>query len=183
EQKLEDITNSETSVSSLISSNIVKMKKNGEIIEIDEVNGKILSLTQVLKLLPNFPEKVVSGKKWKQRMPAFELPGIQMCALEFNYLYLKKGNTSSIELTGIHTIKEKKKNKDITITFEGKNNSKGNFNFDEIEGKIKDFKGDFLIDLDAKFEVPPSPDVKGKIAETYTVKLNLKLNILLAELL
>jgi hypothetical protein len=182
EQILEDITSSETGISSVISTCFVKMKKNGELIEIEEINKGILSISQVLKLLPAFPEKLTSGKRWKQTIPAFNFPGIPMCPLEFNYTYEKKGNTGLIQLTGVQTIKETKKDKDTKIIFTGTNSSKGNFIFNEEEGEINNFNGNFSLDLNAKFEIPPSPDVKEKTSETLTVKIKLNLNIILSKL-
>ncbi|HOK56158.1 MAG TPA: hypothetical protein PKV21_05275 [bacterium] len=182
EQVLEDITNIETGISSVISTSLVKMKNNGEIIEMAETNKGILSLSQVLKLLPVFSENLSSGKKWKQTIPAFNFPGIPMCALEFNYSYEKKGNSGLIHLTGIQTIKETRKDKDTKITFDGKNSSKGSFVFNEDEGEISNFNGNFLLDLNTKFEIPPSPDVKEKKIETLTIKIKLNLNITLSKL-
>lgn len=180
DQTLEDITNIETGISSVISTVFLKMKKNGEIIEMEETNKGILSLSQVLKLLPVFPEKLTSGKKWKQIMPAFNFPGIPMCALEFNYSYEKKGDSGLIQLTGVQTIKETRKDKDTKIIFDGKNSSKGSFIFKENEGQMSNFNGNFLIDLNSKFEVPPSPDIKDKKSETLTIKIKLNLSITLS---
>ncbi|MCM8785626.1 MAG: hypothetical protein NC827_05280 [Candidatus Omnitrophica bacterium] len=183
EQIIEDIVNIETGISSVISTNFVKMKKNGEIIEVIESNKGILTLSQVLKLLPVFPEKVFTGKKWKQKNPAFNFPGIPMCNLEFNYLYEKKGNFNLIQLSGVQTIKETKKDKDTKITFDGKNNSKGSFIFNENEGEINNFNGNFDIDLNTKFEVLPFPELKGEKPETLTIKIKLNLQVTLSKLI
>lgn len=179
---LEDITNSETMISSLISTSRVKLKTNGKIISIEDINEGILTLTQILNLIPSFPEKVVNGKNWKQKIPAFKLPGIPMCDLEFNYLYKKGEKFSNIEIISNQIIKEEKKDRDIKIIFTGKNQSKGNFDFDENEGEINSFNGNFSIDLNIKFEMPPSPDQKTKAKETLPMKLILDLNFSLSKI-
>ncbi|MFN4227579.1 MAG: hypothetical protein ACK4F0_05515 [Candidatus Ratteibacteria bacterium] len=181
QEVIEDKTNVETGISSVISINFVKMKKNGEIIEITESNKGILTLSQVLKLLPVFPDKVTTVKKWKQVIPAFNFPGIPMCNLEFNYSYEKKERSSIIQLSGVQTIKETKKDNDTKITFDGKNFSKGSFIFNENEGEIINFEGNFNIDLNTKFEVPPSPDIKRKKSETLTIKIKLNLLVSLSK--
>lgn len=177
QEVIEDKTGNETEVSSVITTQYVKIKKNGEILEVAEISKGILTLSQILKLLPVFPEKLTTGKKWKQILPAFNFPGIPMCNLVFNYNYEKKGNSGLIQLSGVQTIKEKRKDKDTTITFDGKNSSKGNFIFDEIQGEINNFDGNFNIDLNSKFEVPPSPETKGVKVESLTIKIKLNLQI------
>ncbi|MCM8803971.1 MAG: hypothetical protein NC833_01795 [Candidatus Omnitrophica bacterium] len=179
---LEDITNSETIISNIISSTIIKMKKNGQIVLIKDIDEKILTLLQILTLLPSFPSNIISGKRWKQIMPALNFPGIPMCNLEFNYLYEKKDNISNIQLIASQIIKESKKDKNIKINFTGKNLSKGNFVFDEEQGEINNFEGNFSIDLNIKFEIPQSPEQKIKKKESLPIKLTLNLILFLLKL-
>lgn len=179
---LEDITYSETMISSIISTSYVKMKKNGEIIEIKDINEGILTLSQILNLIPAFPKDIISGKKWKQKIPAFNLPGIPMCDLEFNYLYEKKDKNSNIQLIASQIIKETKKDKDTKVVFTGRNLSKGIFIFNEEEGEINNFDSDISLDLNIKFEIPGSPEEKSKKIETISMKLSLNLKILLSKL-
>lgn len=179
EQILEDITKSDTESSSVISTCEIKMKKNGQITEMNEIKKGIITLSQILFLLPVFPENISIEKKWKQKISAFELPGVPMCGLEFEYSYEKKEDFSEILLTANQTIKETKKEKDVKITFTGKNNSKGKFSFNEKEGEITDFNGNFLLDLNVKYEIP-SPTTK-KI-ETVSTKIHLNLNTLFSKI-
>ncbi len=179
---LEDKTKSDTEeISSIISSCLIKIKKNGEIISIEEIKKGILTLSQILSLLPKFPDDITTGKKWTQEVPAFELPGIPMCNLKFDYIYEKKEGLSEIKFTANQTIKETKKDVNTKITFTGKNNSKGTFNFNEEEGTIDNFNGNFLLDLNIKYEIPSSPDQK-KI-ETISSKVYLNLNVSFKKLL
>ncbi|MCM8818559.1 MAG: hypothetical protein NC915_03670 [Candidatus Omnitrophica bacterium] len=173
EQIVEDMTKSDIESSSIISTYEVKMKKNGQIVEMNEIKKGILTLSQILFLLPMFPEGLSPDKKWKQKISAFELPGIPMCGLEFEYSYEKKDDLSEILLFANQSIKETKKDRDINITFTGKNNSKGKFSFNEKDGEITDFNGNFSLDLNIKYEIP-SP-INKKI-EKISTKINLNLN-------
>jgi len=175
---VEDLTNSETEKSSFISSCVVKMKKNGEIVQIEDTTGGLITLKQILKLLPSFPKKMNIGKRWEQKIPGFNIPGLPMCDIKFVYLYEKK---NLIKLIGSQIIKEIKKEKDTTIIFNGRNISEGLFNFNEEEGLIDNFNGNFSIELYIRFMVPPSPDIKNKIKETIPIKVNLNLNIQIAK--
>jgi len=166
ENAFEDLTNSETQISSIISSCMVKMKKNGEILEIEDITGGLLTLKQILKLLPSFPEGMTYGRRWEQKIPAFSFPGIPMCDIKFIYLYEKK---NFIKLTGSQIIKEIKRERDTKIIFNGRNSSNGVFNFNEEEGLINNFDGNFSIELFIKFEIPPSPDIKNKKTETIPI--------------
>jgi hypothetical protein len=179
ENVFEDLTNSETGTSSFISSCMVKMRKNGEIIEMNDLTGGLLTLKQILKILPTFPENMTHGKRWEQKIPAFSFPGIPMCDIKFIYLYEKK---NLIKLTGSQIIKETKKEKDTKIIFSGKNISNGIFNFNEEEGIISNFNGDFSIELFIKFEVPPSPDIKSSKTETVPMKVNLNFNLQISKI-
>jgi hypothetical protein len=179
ENVFEDLTNSETGISSFISSCMVKMKKNGEIIQVEDTTGGILSLQQILKILPSFPDNITYGKTWEQKIPGFTIPGIPMCDIKFIYLYEKK---NFIKLVGSQVIKEIKKEKDTKIIFNGKNISNGIFNFNEEEGLINNFNGNFSIELYIKFEIPSSPDVKNRKTETIPMKLNLNLDIQISKI-
>jgi len=174
ENVFEDLTSYETGISSLISSCMAKMKKNGEIVQINDITGGLLTLTQILKLLPVLPENISYGKKWEQKIPAFGFPGVPMCDVKFIYIYEKK---NSIKLVGSQIIKETKKEGDTKIIFNGKNISNGFFDFNEDEGIINKFNGDFSIELFIKFEVPPSPDIKSKKTETIPMRVNLCFNL------
>ncbi len=177
EMVLEDTTSSETMISSIIATSYVKMKKNGEILEIKDINEGILTLSQILNLIPVFPEKITTGARWKQKIPAFNFPGVPMCDLEFNYLYEKKDSNSNIQLIGTQIIKETKRDRDTKIFFTGKNLSKGYFIFDEAKGEINKFDSDLALDLNIKFEIPPSPEIKNKKVETLSMNLSLNLKM------
>jgi len=179
ENVFEDLTSFETGLSFLISSCIVKMKKNGEIVQIDDITDGLLTLKQILKILPVFPENMTYGKKWEQKIPAFSFPGVPMCDIKFIYLYEKK---NFIKLVGSQIIKETKKEGDTKIIFDGKNISNGIFNLNEEDGLIYNFKGDFSIELFIKFEIPPSPDVKNKKTETIPMKVNLSFNLQISKI-
>jgi hypothetical protein len=154
------------------------MKKNGEIVQIEDTTGGLITLKQILKLLPSFPKKMNIGKRWEQKIPGFNIPGLPMCDIKFVYLYEKK---NLIKLIGSQIIKEIKKEKDTTIIFNGRNISEGLFNFNEENGLIDNFNGNFSIELYIGFMVPPSPDIKNKIKETIPIKVNLNLNIQIAK--
>jgi hypothetical protein len=94
-------------------------------------------------------------------------------------LYEKK---NFIKLVGSQVIKEIKKEKDTKIIFDGKNISNGIFNFNEEEGLINNFNGNFSIELYIKFEIPSSPDVKNRKTETIPMKLNLNLDIQISKI-
>lgn len=172
-QTLEDITSSETMVSSLITTSYIKMKKTGQIIESKELTKGIIEIPEILKILPVFPEKIVSGKRWIQQIPSFELPGIPICPLKFNYIYKKDREISSIILSSNQKIDEIKKEKDIKVIFKGINNSNGTFYFNEKNGEIEKFDGKFLVTLNIKFEVPSVPEKK----KTQSVPLKISLNL------
>lgn len=172
---IEDITNSETMVSSILTTSYVKMKKNGQIIETREETKGIVEFSEILKILPIFPEKLFSGKKWVQEVSSFKLPGIPVCSLKFNYAYKKGENFSSIILSANQKIDQIQKDKDIKIFFKGKNISNGTFYFNEKKGQVDKFDGKFSLNLDTKFELPQTPEENKK--EIVPIKISLNLNI------
>ena len=175
---LEDLTESETAISHIISSSEMVIGKNGKIFEIKEVSQGILNIAQFFKIIPVFPEKLRSGKRWKQSLSSFQLPSVPACTLKFNYIYKKvnKGK-SKINLLSNQIIRERQKEGDIQIIINGKNTSNGEFIFNEKEGKIEKFEGKFNISLSVLFKVPPSPEADKKTKQTVPLNINVSLNI------
>ncbi|MCM8771920.1 MAG: hypothetical protein NC926_00520 [Candidatus Omnitrophica bacterium] len=172
---IENLSNSDNE-SSVISTQLIKMKKNGEIIETEELKKGLISLSQLLSLLPAFPNDLKEGKKWKQKIPAIEFPGIPMCELEFEYIYEKKDLFSNIKIMANQNINETRKQENMKIIFSGKNTSKGFFKFNEKEGKIENFNGEFFLNLGIKYDIPSQPE---KRTETFGMKILLNLKVAL----
>jgi len=175
---LEDITTQETAISQLISTSIIEIKKNGEIISSKEVTSGIVDMSQTIRLIPAFPEKLSSGKRWKQYLSSFNIPGLPMCNLAFLYLYIKENNNSAkVQLIANQPIKEEKKEGDIIMTFTGKNSSSGEFGFDEDKGEIKRFTGKFGLLLNVVFSLPPGPGKERSSQQTMPLNLDVKLDV------
>lgn len=173
---LEDITDIETAVSQVISTSIIEIKPDGRIIHSKEISPGILNISQLFNLLPAFPEKVTAP--WKQNIPAFSIPGIPMCALSFNYSYSQgKEGISRVKIFSSQPIKEERKEEDVVIVFTGRNNSNGEFVFDEKRGEIRDFEGVIDLIMNITFKVPPSPEQKVSTKQSIPLRINIKLNI------
>ncbi|HOL22457.1 MAG TPA: hypothetical protein PLQ41_06350 [bacterium] len=173
---LEDITDIETAISRVISTSVVEIKPNGEVISVKEIRPGILDISQILMLLPAFPEKLT--RPWKQTVPAFSIPGIPMCALTFTYSYNQaKEGISRIQLLSNQGIKEEKREKDVVISFSGRNSTKGEFLFDEEKGKLKSFGGLVDLILNIVFKVPSSPEQKTSTKQGIPLKIGVKFNI------
>jgi len=173
---LEDITDNETAVSQMISTSLVEIKSNGKVVSVKEVSPGILDISQILTILPAFPEKLTMP--WKQTVPAFNLPGIPMCPLTFTYTYSQaKDGISRIQLLSNQAIKEERKEKDVIINFTGRNASKGEFLFDEEKGELKSFDGAIDLILNIVFKVPPSPERKTSGSQSVPLKIGLKLKV------
>jgi len=176
EMVMEDMTGEETAVSQLISTSIIEVRENGEIASSSEVVPGIVNLSQLLRLMPVFPEKLYQGKRWEQSLSSFSLPGVPMCNLEFKYLYA--GETDGIDrikLVSNQPIKEKNVEGDMTVNFTGRNSSNGEFAFDRGRGEIKSFRGRFGLLLNIVFAVPPGPE-KG-VSTKQSVPLNADINL------
>ena len=175
---LEDITTQETAISQLISTSIIEIKKNGEVISSKEVTSGIVDLSQTIRLIPAFPEELSSGKRWKQYLSSFNIPGLPMCNLAFLYLYTKENNNSAkVQLIANQPIKEKKKEGDMIMTFTGKNSSSGEFVFDEDKGEIIRFTGKFGLLLNVVFSLPPGPGKERSSQQTMPLNLDVKLDV------
>lgn len=173
---LEDITDSETAISHIISTSLIKIRTNGEIISIEELTPGILNISQMFMLLPVFPDKLKTP--WKQTVPAFSIPGIPMCSLSFTYLYNREmDGISKIKLISNQPIKEERKEKDMTAVFTGRNNSKGEFIFDEDKGEIKVFEGSVDLLLNIVFKVPSSPQQKVSTRQSIPLRIGTKLDV------
>jgi len=173
---LEDLTDSETAISQIITTSLVEIKSNGEVVSVKEISPGILDLAQILMILPAFPDKLTSP--WKQRVPAFSIPGIPMCSLTFTYTYSQaKEGTSKIQLLSNQAIKEEKKERDMIVSFTGRNNSNGEFIFDEGKGELKNFDGVIDLILNIVFKVPPSPEQKTSGSQSVPLKVGLKLKV------
>ncbi|MCX8082511.1 MAG: hypothetical protein N3D17_03825 [bacterium] len=173
---LEDITDIETAISNVISTSIMEIKPNGEIMSVKEERTGILDIAQMFMLVPAFPEKLKTP--WKQKVPAFSIPGVPMCSLTFTYLYspVKEG-MSKIQLLSNQSIKEERKEQDVVVIFTGKNSSNGEFYFDENIGELKSFKGLVDLILNIVFKVPSSPEKKLSTKQSIPLKIGVKLNI------
>lgn len=182
EMVLEDFTSEEQAASQLVSSAIIEIKESGEIISSHEVVPGILNLSQMLRLMPVFPEKVRSGKRWKQSLSSLSLPGAPICNLEFNYLYTEgreKGDSSKIRLVANQSIKEKKTEEGMTVNFTGRNSSSGEFAFNREKGEIEKFEGKFGLVLNIMFAAPAGPekDVSTKQSVPLNMDINLNMNL------
>ena len=173
---LEDLTDSETAISRVISTSLVEIKSNGEVVSVKEISPGILDISQILMILPAFPEKLT--RPWKQTVPAFSIPGIPMCSLTFTYTYSQaKDGISKVQLLSNQAIKEERKEKDVIISFTGRNASNGEFLFDEGKGKLKSFDGIIDLLLNIVFKVPSSPERKTSGSQSVPLKIGLKLKI------
>ncbi|MCM8762111.1 MAG: hypothetical protein NC905_01395 [Candidatus Omnitrophica bacterium] len=173
---LEDITDTETAISQIISTSVIEIKPNGKVMSVKEIRPCILDISQILMLLPAFPEKLNSP--WKQTVPAFSIPGIPMSSLTFTYSYSQaKEGISRIQLLANQPIKEERKEKDVVISFTGRNSSKGEFIFDEEKRELKSFGGLVDLILNIVFKVPSSPEQKTSTKQSIPLKIGVKLNI------
>ncbi len=173
---LEDITQQDTARSQIISTAVIEIGKNGEIIRTEEISPGILNLSQMLMVVPVFPEKL--SLPWKQTVPAFSLPGVPMCNLKFTYQYISgKEDISKIKLFSNQRIREKRKDGDVDIQFTGLNSSKGEFLFDRGRGEIKSFEGTVELILKTVFQVPPGPEQKVPKQQSLPLTMRIKLNI------
>lgn len=173
---LEDLTNSETAISQMISTSVIEIKSDGKIMNSKELNSGILDVSQILMLLPAFPENL--NRPWKQTIPTFSIPGIPMCSLTFTYSYSQgKDGISKIKLLSNQPIKEERKEKEVVISFTGKNTSSGEFVFDEGKGEINAFDGSFDLIMNIVFKVPPSPEQKTSTKQGIPLKIGIKLTV------
>lgn len=179
---LEDITAQETAISQIVSTALLEIGKNGAILNTKEVNSGILNLSDVLMAIPVFPQGITSGKRWKQTLPAFNLPGVPMCNLEFIYLYTKAvGDTmAKIGLLSNQRINEKRKDKGVDLLFTGLNSSNGEFIFDENTGELRSFKGVVNLDLQTSFKMPPSAGKEVSTKQSLPFKMKIKMNVALS---
>jgi len=171
---LEDITTQDTAVSQTISTTVMEIKKNGMILKMKESGPGILNPSQMLRIMPVFPEKLTLP--WKQTVPALSLPGVPMCALEFTYMYREgKDALSNISLIPNSRIKEKRKDGNIDVQFTGLNSSKGRFLFDRSRGEVHRFDG--LIDLILKTVFKMPSDSEDKITTKQSLPLTMKIKL------
>ncbi|MBN1445024.1 MAG: hypothetical protein JW957_02815 [Candidatus Omnitrophica bacterium] len=179
---IEDFSRSETAVSQLISTAIMEIRNNGEVLSVAEISPGVLNLAQVLMMMPEFPDNVRSGKRWTKTMPAFSLPGVPMCSLKFTYLYNEgKEGVSRISLLSNQPIKERRRDGEVIASFTGKNSSRGEFLFDEKQGELKSFEGVIDLTLQIRFEMPPGPDQKPSTTQSLPLNINIKLNVTLSQ--
>ncbi len=178
EMVLEDMTRDETAVSQLISTSIMEMGKNGRIISLREATSGMINMSQIIRLMPAFPDKIQPGKRWKQSLSSFNLPGIPMCNLIFDYLYTKDNdNPAKIKIVANQPIKEKKSEGDMTVNFTGRNATKGEFVFDNEKSEIVSFSGKFGLLLNVIFSAPPGPEKEISTKQSMPVNMDIKLNI------
>ncbi len=179
---IEDITAQETAVSQVMSTVVLDIKKNGEILRAEELKSGILNLAQVFMMIPAFPADLHSGKRWTQFMPAFSLPGVPMCGLEFTYFYTKEAGEASsrIRLLSNQRINEKRKNGEIEETFTGLNSSKGEFVFNEVNGEIAGFKGNISLDMQTVFRMLSGADKKSSTRQSPPFRMKIRVNITLS---
>ncbi|MCK9265781.1 hypothetical protein M0P98_02695 [bacterium] len=178
ETVLEDMRKEETSISKVISSSILEIAKNGSIISTKEVTSGMIDMSQIFKLVPAFPEKLYSGRKWKQSLSPFALPGVPMCNMDFVYTYMKAPNTlPKIKVVANQAIKEKKQNRDVIINFTGKNSSNGQFVFDNTKGRIETFSGKFNLILNTTFSIPSQERDKKSTTQSMPMNMDIKLDI------
>ncbi|MGI6595960.1 MAG: hypothetical protein ACOX1Z_04650 [Candidatus Ratteibacteria bacterium] len=171
----EDLSDNENAVSQVISTSVIEIKPDGEIVSIKEIAPGILDIAQIFMLLPVFPEKI--AKPWKQKIPAFNIPGVPMSPLIFVYNYSQAEKETAIQLSSNQIIKEENKEKDITTVFTGKNTSKGKFVFDENKGEINSFNGIVDLVLNIVFKMPSSSDQKETENHSIPLNVGIKLNI------
>jgi len=181
---LEDITRSETMISQLIPSVEITMNKQGEILHSREISTGMINILYLLKILPIFPDiQLFPGKKWEQKIPSFQFPGIPMCNLKFWYFYEgTRKNIARFKLIPNQIIREKKKKDNAIIIFNGKNASSGRLVFNKEKGEIENFNGDFNINLKIIFSTPPNPEQKERGKQSPPLSLNIKLKFSLSKI-
>jgi len=179
---LEDLTACETDVSSVLSTARMALSPEGRVISSEDVVEGMLSIGEMLKMLPSFPrEKILPGARWTQTMPSLRFPGIPLCDLQFNYFYESvQGETAVIALQSNQSIREKKQDKDVSVAINGKNVSSGKFLFNKQAGEIVNFSGVFDVNLFVIFAMPASPELKGKRPDTVPLTAVIKLKLSLA---
>ena len=178
EMLIEDFSGEESSVSQFISTSVIEISKNGRISSSREVTSGMLSMAQILRILPSFPGKLHPGRRWKQSIQSFSLPGMPMCNLEFYYLYAGEStNPFKVKLVANQPIKEKKKEGDVTISFTGKNSSTGEFLFDEEKGEIAGFAGNFGLVLNTVFSSPSTTGKEDSTGQSIPVKMDVDLDV------
>jgi len=183
EEVIEDITYSETLVSSFIPTTKINIKKNGEIIETKDISPGISSMSPLFKLLPIFPEKIIPGTKWKQTIPKFEILGLPVSSLEFWYIYENQiGEIANFNFFSNQIIKEKENQKDLIITSNGTNISSGKILFNTSQGEIESFTGNFNIKLKIVFSIPPESKQKKSTKETLPLSFDVNLQFTLKKL-
>lgn len=175
---LEDITTQETARSEIISTAVMDIMKNGKIVSTKEISPGILNLSQMLMMMPAFPDNLRSARRWEQTVPAFSLPGVPMCDLKFTYLYTKgAGDAAKIGLLSNQSIKEKRKDGDVDVNLTGLNSAKGEFLFNESLGEIRSFEGVINLVLTTVFKMPAGPGQETTTKQSLPLKMRIKLNV------
>ncbi|MCM8764736.1 MAG: hypothetical protein NC830_05210 [Candidatus Omnitrophica bacterium] len=162
EEVFEDITNSETALSSFIPQILLQIDKKGKIHKTTILKSGMLDFVPFLSLFPCFPDSVMVGKRWTQKIESFKLPSGKMPQLEFTYIYEGKSkNLEKIRLVSNQAINHMSKEKNIDAKITGRNSSDGEILFDAIKGAVNRATGKLNLDVNYMFQVP-DPDKKGK---------------------
>ncbi|MCM8822816.1 MAG: hypothetical protein NC831_08470 [Candidatus Omnitrophica bacterium] len=175
EEAFEDITNSETALSSFIPQMLLQIDKKGKIHKTTILKPGILDFVPFLSLFPCFPDTLTAGKRWTQKIESFKLPSGKMPQLDFIYIYEGKSkNLEKIRLLSNQVISQMSKEKDIDAKITGRNSSDGEILFDAKKGTLNRATGKLNLDVNYLFQVP-DPDKKGKFLPM-PMRITLNLN-------
>jgi len=179
---LEDISSSETLVSAMIPETRIRMRESGEIVGSEALSSGMLDISGMFRILPVFPAKgLVQGERWSQKLDALSFPGLPMAPLEFWYQYEgTTGETARFRIVASQFIREKRREKNIEVSFNGRNASSGRISFDRTAGEIARAEGDFDVDLKAIFAAPAAPDAKKSEAQSLPLTVAVKVTFVLS---
>ncbi|MCM8788928.1 MAG: hypothetical protein NC907_03970, partial [Candidatus Omnitrophica bacterium] len=147
EEVFEDITDSETALSSFIPQMLLQIDKKGKIHKTTIPKSGMLDFVPLLNLFPCFPDSLTIGKRWTQKIESFKLPSGKIPQLEFIYIYQGKSkNLEKIRLLSNQVISQMSKEKDIEAKITGRNTSDGEILFDARKGAVARATGKLNLD-------------------------------------
>ncbi len=182
DEPFEDITDSETALSSFIPQLLLQMDENGKIHKKTTLKQGMLDFAPFLSLFPCFPDSITQGKRWTQKIESFNFPSGRIPPLEFTYVYAGKfRDLEKIRLISNQVINHTSKEKDTKVKITGRNSSDGEILFDAKKGIMTKATGTLKLDINYLFQVP-DPDRKGKFLPVpMRITLNLKFSFALMD--
>ncbi|HOJ40261.1 MAG TPA: hypothetical protein PKX93_07120 [bacterium] len=157
---LEDLSSSETELSPTFGVSRLTLGSDGGVRNIEAAAPGLISLAGIFKLLPQFPRvPLTPGYCWKQSVPSLNFPGLPVANLEFTYACASTDhNQVAIVLSANQFLREKKSDRSISVTVQGRNSASGTFLFDCSAGELTSFSGNFSLNLKSLFGMPAGPE-------------------------